>query len=72
MIGISTRNVQKCAQNKMQTTCVIVSITSNMFFPFIWFVVFFVYSLSSAEESDRMLDADPRIVLRPLGHVEEA
>uniref|UniRef100_A0A0K8TL50 Putative conserved plasma membrane protein n=1 Tax=Tabanus bromius TaxID=304241 RepID=A0A0K8TL50_TABBR len=28
--------------------------------------------LSSAEESDRMLDPDPRIVLRPTGHVEEA
>lgn len=29
--------------------------------------------LSSAEESDRMLlDPDPRIVLRPVGHVEEA
>ncbi|XP_055303791.1 uncharacterized protein LOC129569202 [Sitodiplosis mosellana] len=28
--------------------------------------------LSSAEESDRMLDPDPRIVLRPLGHVEDA
>lgn len=29
--------------------------------------------LSSAEESDRMLDAsDPRIVLRPIGHVEDA
>lgn len=27
--------------------------------------------LSSAEESDRMLDPDPRIVLRPTGHVEE-
>lgn len=30
------------------------------------------FSLSSAEESDRMLEADPRIVLRPIGHVEEA
>lgn len=28
--------------------------------------------LSSAEESDRMLDPDPRIVLRPIGHVEDA
>lgn len=28
--------------------------------------------LSSAEESDRMLDPDPRIVLRPIGRVEEA
>uniref|UniRef100_A0A6B2ECG9 Uncharacterized protein n=1 Tax=Phlebotomus kandelakii TaxID=1109342 RepID=A0A6B2ECG9_9DIPT len=28
--------------------------------------------VSSAEESDRMLDPDPRIVLRPTGHVEEA
>lgn len=32
----------------------------------------FICSLSSAEESDRMLDPDPRIVLRPLGHVEDA
>lgn len=31
-----------------------------------------IYSLSSAEESDRMLDPDPRIVLRPIGHVEDA
>lgn len=29
-------------------------------------------SLSSAEESDRMLEPDPRIVLRPIGHVEDA
>lgn len=28
--------------------------------------------LSSAEESDRMLDPDPRIVLRPIGHIEDA
>lgn len=28
--------------------------------------------LSSAEESDRMLDPDPRIVLRPIGTVEDA
>ena len=28
--------------------------------------------LSSAEESDRMLDPDPRIVLRPMGNVEDA
>lgn len=28
--------------------------------------------LSSAEESDRMLEPDPRIVLRPIGHVEDA
>lgn len=32
----------------------------------------FNYSLSSAEESDRMLDSDPRIVLRPIGHMEDA
>lgn len=31
----------------------------------------FICSLSSAEESDRMLDPDPRIVLRP-GRVEDA
>lgn len=30
------------------------------------------FSLSSAEESDRMLEPDPRIVLRPIGHVEDA
>lgn len=28
--------------------------------------------LSSAEESDRMLEPDPRIVLRPMGRVEDA
>ncbi|KAI8122697.1 hypothetical protein FF38_09076 [Lucilia cuprina] len=28
--------------------------------------------LSSAEESDRMLEPDPRIVLRPVGRVEDA
>jgi len=28
--------------------------------------------LSSAEESDRMLEPDPRILLRPMGHVEDA
>ncbi|XP_067641186.1 uncharacterized protein [Eurosta solidaginis] len=28
--------------------------------------------LSSAEESDRMLEPDPRIVLRPLGRVDDA
>lgn len=33
---------------------------------------FFIYSLSSAEESDRMLEPDPRIVLRPMGRVEDA
>lgn len=27
--------------------------------------------LSSAEESDRMLDSDPRIVLRPVGHMND-
>lgn len=33
---------------------------------------FLIYSLSSAEESDRMLEPDPRIVLRPMGRVEDA
>lgn len=38
------------------------------------FILFFLdlFSLSSAEESDRMLEPDPRIVLRPIGHVEDA
>lgn len=36
---------------------------------------FYLYkknSLSSAEESDRMLEPDPRIVLRPMGRVDDA
>lgn len=36
------------------------------------FFILTTISLSSAEESDRMLDSDPRIVLRPIGYVEEA